>query len=127
MMITPEVRIVRPHGIGKAPERTYDGWMLTLAQIMKRLRAAARPDQLEGMARYGINPRNRLGVSMPELGALAKAVGKDHRLALQLWDSGIPDARILASIVDEPEEVTEAQMEARGRGTGSWGGVGAGC
>ncbi|OHD75000.1 MAG: DNA alkylation repair protein [Spirochaetes bacterium RBG_16_67_19] len=94
--------------------------MLTLAQIMKRLRAAARPDQLEGMARYGINPRNRLGVSMPELRALAKAVGKDHRLALQLWDSGIPDARILASIVDEPEEVTEAQMETWARGLDSW-------
>ena len=94
--------------------------MLSFEQIMKRLRAAARPDQLEGMARYGINPRNRLGVSMPELRALAKAIGRDHRLALRLWDSGIPDARILASIVEEPEEVTGAQMEAWVRGLDSW-------
>src|SRR4030042_5967340 len=51
-MITPEVRIVRPHGIGKASDRTYDGWMLTFAQVMNKLNAAARPDQLQGMARY---------------------------------------------------------------------------
>lgn len=57
---------------------------------------------------------------MPELRALAKAVGRDHRLALRLWDSGIPDARILAAIVDEPGEVTEAQMEAWVRGLDSW-------
>jgi 3-methyladenine DNA glycosylase AlkD len=82
--------------------------MLGFEQIMKRLHAAARPNQLEGMARYGINTRNRLGVAMPELRALGKAIGRDHRLALWLWDSGIADARILASLVDQPQEVTEA-------------------
>ncbi len=94
--------------------------MLSLEQVMKKLRAAARPDQLEGMARYGMSTRNRLGVSMPELRALAKLIGKDHQLALRLWDTGIPDARILASIVDQPEEVTESQMEAWARGFDSW-------
>ncbi len=94
--------------------------MLAYEQVLKRLKAAARPDQLEGMARYGISTRNRLGVSMPELRALGKAIGKDHRLALRLWDSGIPDARILASLVDRPEEVTREQMDAWVRGIDSW-------
>jgi 3-methyladenine DNA glycosylase AlkD len=94
--------------------------MLSLEQAMRKLRAASRPDQLEGMASYGMSTRNRLGVSMPELRALAKLIGKDHQLALRLWETGIPDARILASIVDQPEEVTESQMEAWARGFDSW-------
>jgi 3-methyladenine DNA glycosylase AlkD len=92
----------------------------TLTQVLDRLEAAARPDQLEGMARYGIVAENRLGVSMPELRALGKEIGRDHELALSLWESGLEEARILASIVDDPEEVTEEQMERWIRGVSSW-------
>jgi 3-methyladenine DNA glycosylase AlkD len=80
-------------------------------QILARLKAAARPDQLEGMRRYGILTEKRLAVSMPELRALGKEIGKDHRLAVKLWDSGIQDARILAVIVDDSKEVNEGQIE----------------
>jgi 3-methyladenine DNA glycosylase AlkD len=57
---------------------------------------------------------------MPELRALGKTIGKDHALALRLWDSGIADARILASLVDRPEQVTGAQMEAWAAEFDSW-------
>lgn len=81
------------------------------AKIINELRALAKPQNLTGMARYGIVPRNGLGVSIPNLRATAKECGKDHALAQKLWASGIHDARILAALVDEPEKVTPAQMD----------------
>lgn len=63
------------------------------------------------MARYGINPHNTLGVSVPNLRAIAKEIGKDHGLAAELWASGVHEARILAAFVDDPKQVDSAQME----------------
>ncbi len=90
------------------------------AGILKRLRSLADPANVEGMARFGISRKNTLGVSMPQLRSMAKKLGKDHRLALRLWDSGIHEARILASIVDDPSQVTEKQMERWVRAFDSW-------
>lgn len=64
------------------------------------------------MARFGINPDRALGVRVPDLRRLSKEIGTDHRLALALWKTGLHEARILASMVDDPAAVTEAQMEA---------------
>jgi 3-methyladenine DNA glycosylase AlkD len=94
--------------------------MWSSRQVLEKLRAAARPDQLDGMARYGISTKNRVGVSMPVLRAMGKEIGRDHRLALELWETGIPDARILASIVDDPAAVTADQMETWVLGIDSW-------
>ena len=85
--------------------------MSSLDETLGLLKQKARPDQLEGMARFGIRGEKRLGVSIPELRRLARQIGNNHELALQLWDSGIEDARILASMVDEPERVSVKQME----------------
>jgi len=63
------------------------------------------------MARFGINPKNTLGVSIPFLRKTARELGKGHGLALELWKSGLHEARILASMVDEPSKVSETQME----------------
>lgn len=78
--------------------------------ILKRLKSLSNPQAVEGMARYGINPGNAYGVSIPNLRKIAREAGKDHELAEQLWSSGIHEARILASMVDDPTLVTEAQM-----------------
>jgi 3-methyladenine DNA glycosylase AlkD len=72
------------------------------------------------MARYGINPEKALGVSIPNLRKLAREAGRDHGLALELWDSGVHEARILAGMVDDPGVVTERQMEAWVAGFDSW-------
>ncbi len=94
--------------------------MSTARDILKRLETVARPDQLDGMARYGMTREGRLGVSIPELRKLAKSIGKDHGLALKLWKTGIQEARILAAMIDRPEEVTEAQMEEWVSDFNSW-------
>jgi len=108
---------------------TNDDWMIcrvthpqkpTASSILAQLRRLARPDQLAGMARYGMSPEGRLGISIPPLRRIAKQAGKDHRLALELWKSGIAEARIIASMVDEPERVTAAQMDRWVRDFNSW-------
>jgi 3-methyladenine DNA glycosylase AlkD len=72
------------------------------------------------MAQFGINPKNTLGISIYDLRKIAKEIGKDHQLALKLWDSGIHEARILAGFVDEPEKVTETQLEKWVKDFDSW-------
>jgi 3-methyladenine DNA glycosylase AlkD len=89
-------------------------------QVLKGLKEKARPDQLEGMARYGMRVESRLGVSIPDLRKMAKDIGKDHQLALHLWKTGIAEAMILAAMVDVPQEVTEEQMEEWVRDLNSW-------
>ncbi|MFZ5426487.1 MAG: DNA alkylation repair protein [Thermodesulfobacteriota bacterium] len=51
---------------------------------------------------------------------MARAIGKDHSLALELWDSAVREARILACLVDDPERVTRGQLEAWAAGLDSW-------
>src|SRR3989304_4838435 len=83
----------------------------TVSAVLAQLRRLARPDQLEGMARYGMSREGRLGISIPTLRRIAKQAGKDHRLALDLWKSGIVEAPLVASMVDEPERGAAGQME----------------
>lgn len=64
------------------------------------------------MARFGSNPKNAYGVPIPVLRQIAKETGKNHLLAQRLWSSGVHEARILASMIDSPENVTEEQMES---------------
>jgi len=89
-------------------------------QILNRLRSLSDPDAVAGMARFGINPRNTYGVSIPILRKIARELGKDHELAQQLWASGIHEARILAGMIDDHEKVTEAQMESWVKDFDSW-------
>ena len=94
--------------------------MYTVDQVLEMLRAKARPDQLEGMSRYGMATEGRLGVSVPDMRAIAKQIGKDHSLALTLWETGVAEARIVAAMVDDPKRVTEEQMERWVRNIDSW-------
>ncbi len=88
--------------------------------VMARLEALADPAGREGMARFGIATDRALGIRVPELRRLAREIGHDHRLAQELWDTRVHEARILASMIDNPAAVTEVQMEAWVRGFDSW-------
>jgi len=80
-------------------------------EIVNELEELSNPEDVEGMARFGINQMKRYGVRMPELRRIAKNTGKNHELAEKLWNAGYGETRILASLIDDPEKVTEAQME----------------
>jgi 3-methyladenine DNA glycosylase AlkD len=89
-------------------------------EIVRKLKSLSNPKAVAGMARFGINPENTYGVSIPNLRRIAKQIGKDHTLAQQLWLSGIHEARILAGMIDESKMVTEKQMENWVRDFDSW-------
>ena len=74
----------------------------------------------EGMARYGIVAPKVFGVSMATMQPLAKRLGRDHDLALALWDTGWFEARILTAFVDDPAQVTAAQMDRWARDFDNW-------
>jgi 3-methyladenine DNA glycosylase AlkD len=90
------------------------------ASVISRLRAMGSPENVAGMARYGINVQNALGVPMPSLRALAKRLGQNHALALALWESGVHDARILAGIVADPEKADRKLASEWASGFNSW-------
>jgi 3-methyladenine DNA glycosylase AlkD len=98
------------------------------AEVVERLRALGRPENVAGMARYGISTAGALGVPIPELRAIAKELkpcrGADpkpaHELALALWESDVHEVRILASLVDVPALVTPAQADAWVADLDSW-------
>ena len=79
--------------------------------IIQKLKTLSNPDSVGGMARFGITPENTFGVSIPNLRKIAKETKKNHALAQQLWESGFRETMILASMIDEPEMVTQEQME----------------
>lgn len=94
--------------------------MVSVKDVLDKLQSKAHPEQLKGMAKYGMTVERRLGVSVPEMRKLAKEIGKDHKLALELWGTGIAEARILASMVDDPAKLSEAQMEDWVKDIDSW-------
>jgi 3-methyladenine DNA glycosylase AlkD len=85
--------------------------MPSVEDVLAELHAKASPTNVAGMARFGIVGVQRLGVAMPDLRRIAKAAGRDHQLALALWRTGIPEARIVAALVDQPAQLTEQQMD----------------
>lgn len=84
---------------------------MTLQEIMDKLESLANPDSIQGMGRFGITPEKTFGVRIPELRKLAKSIGKNHRFARKLWEAGYRETMILASMVDNPAEVSEEQLE----------------
>ena len=85
--------------------------MATVDEVMEQLKSKAKIDQLQGMARFAIVGDQRLGVSVPDMRKIAKDIGKDHQLALDLWETGVPEGMIVAGMIAEPEKLTEQQME----------------
>lgn len=93
---------------------------ITIAEVLTKLQAKAHPDQLAGMQRYGMTIEKRLGISMPDLRQIAREIGKNHALALELWQTGIAEARIIAGMVAEADKLTEEEMESWVKDINSW-------
>ena len=79
--------------------------------VIDRLKQMASPVYREGMLRFGIANHKALGVKIPQLRKLAKEIKNDHHLAQQLWDTDIHEARLLATMIDDPEQVTKTQID----------------
>lgn len=94
--------------------------MTSVQEVVKKLESKAKPENLEGMARFGISTEGRLGLPVPEMRRIAKEIGKDHQLGLELWQTGYAEARIVAGFISEPDKLTEDQMENWVKDFNSW-------
>ena len=94
--------------------------LLNKDEVLKWLERKGTPLNVEGMARYGIHTDRAFGISMGTMQPLAKRLGTDHALATALWESGWHEARILATLVDDPPHVTRRQMNAWAADFNNW-------
>jgi 3-methyladenine DNA glycosylase AlkD len=85
---------------------------MTTFEILDHLKQNSSEKYLTGMLRFGVDNSRAYGVPVPELRKLAKAIKKNHPLALELWDTGIHEARILATMIDDAALVTPEQLDA---------------
>jgi len=88
--------------------------------VIAELRDRADPSRKPGMARVGIEVSKALGLGVPDIRAIAKRCGTDQNLALELWSTGIHEARILATLVADPGTLTAEEMESWARDISSW-------
>src|SRR2546426_7466284 len=93
---------------------------ISVEHIIGQLKRRGSPQAVIGMARFGIQTGTAFGVSIPQLRDLAKKVGTSHELAQKLWKTGIHEVRILASMIDDPTKVSEAQLEEWAADFDSW-------
>ncbi|MGD8780515.1 MAG: DNA alkylation repair protein [Ignavibacteria bacterium] len=93
---------------------------MNIDTILKELKKLRNPQNVEGMARYGINTEFALGINIPFLRNKAKEIGKNHELAIQLWETKIHEARLLAAFLDEPKLISRGQMNKWASGFNSW-------
>jgi 3-methyladenine DNA glycosylase AlkD len=87
---------------------------------LKWLKAHATRATLDGMARYAIPSDNAYGVAMRDIKAFGKKLGRHHELAAALWDTGVYEARMLASFVGDPARITSAQMDRWCKAFDNW-------
>jgi 3-methyladenine DNA glycosylase AlkD len=94
---------------------------MNFRQVIDAFKSLADPAYLAGMTRFAIKTDRALGVSAPRMRKLAKEIGTDHKLAMELWESDIHEARVVAALIDDPKQVTKAQMNAWVRQFDNWG------
>lgn len=92
----------------------------SVASVLQALRAHENADNVAGMARFGMSSAGRLGVPVPLMRELATRIGTDQRLALALWQTEIAEARIVASMIADPQAISARQADRWARDFDSW-------
>lgn len=85
---------------------------MTVNEVVDELKTLSTPEHYAKLSHFGINDSKALGVKVPLLRLLAKKIGKNHELALQLWATEIHEARILATMIEDPKLVAENQFDS---------------
>ena len=92
----------------------------TVNEIFDELKLLSTADHYAKLSHFGINATKAYGVKIPLLRQLAKKIGKNHELALALWDTDVHEARLLASMIELPGLVTENQFDSWVNDFDSW-------
>jgi 3-methyladenine DNA glycosylase AlkD len=93
---------------------------MTLQEVMKQLKACGTEQNRKTWGRHGIKGE-MFGVSFANLYKLQKQIKVDHALAEQLWATGNYDAQVLATLVADPNAMTDKQFEEWAKGLTSHG------
>lgn len=94
--------------------------MEEVKHILELIKKNSNPANLAGMQRFGIRFEEAFGCNIPFLRKLSKEYKNNHTLAMELWKTGIHEARIMSFLIDEPKKVTEKQMEMQLKDIKSW-------
>lgn len=104
---------------------------MTVEEIIAELRSLSDPSKIAVLGRYAIKTPDALGIPAPDLKVFAREVKKlvadRHRTALDLWETGIYDARAIAFLIDDPKEVTQKQMDDWATDFDNWATVDGAC
>jgi len=92
-----------------------------VASVIRALKRLSSKSTRDGMIRFGIPNDNALGVSVGRMQKLAKELGPSHELAGALWQTGIYEARMMSAFLDEPSQVSPAQMDRWCKDFDNWG------
>ena len=84
---------------------------MTVNEILIELKSLSTPDHFAKLAHFGINNKKALGIKTPLLRKLAKKIGRNHFLALDLWQTDILEARMLASMIEDSDSINENQFD----------------
>ena len=103
------------HSVSSLPSPSW-----TAAEIIAHLKLLGTEESRAGMARFGINTQNALGVGNSVLRPLARKVERNHERAVELWASGIREARLLAAFTGEPNKITLDQCRSWAAEFDSW-------
>ncbi|MEO7673017.1 MAG: DNA alkylation repair protein [Pyrinomonadaceae bacterium] len=104
---------------------------MTTSEIIEKLRLLGSPTNVSGMERFGIVTAKSFGIPTPALKEFARKIKKQaedrHAMALDLWETGIYEARGVAFLIDDPKKVTRKQMDAWARDFDNWASVDGTC
>ena len=103
-----------------ATPATQPGLDSSVLGVLRWLERKGTRRNREGMERYGIRSARHFGVSVATMRPLVRRLGKNHELALALWDTGWLEARIVAALIDEPARVSRSQIAHWVRGFDNW-------
>ncbi len=104
----------------KPTKTTKPRTLFTKGEVLARMAAHAEPDTVAGKARYGIAVDKAFGVSLPFVRGPAKQIGTDHKLARSLWATAIPECRLLAPMIADPEQADDRLLESWVADLNSW-------
>ena len=94
--------------------------MARASEVLATLRAMGDPSVREGYARFAIPQDRAVGIPMGETKRLARSLGRDHDLAVALWEDGLYEARMVAIHVAEPDRTDLALADRWVRGFDNW-------
>ncbi len=90
---------------------------MDLRQALAALEALGTAQMREQNTKHGAGD-NQYGVRLGDIRKVAKEIKKNHELAIELWDTGIIEARLLAILIMKPRELSSDQLDELVRSVG---------